>query len=249
MRALARLRHFLRTLLSRQQRRARARRRAAPAPGAREPSSGCATPAAPRRRAAAPPSASAASRASRRRCRESWGIRFLETLAQDLKYGARSLRRNPGFTGVVALTLGLGIGANTAVFSVVRGVLLRPLPYARGQEVVALHQPAPQSNIEDIGFSVKEVKDYAALTPSLEDVVEYHSMNFTLLGGAGAAARPHGRRLRRLLRRAGRRAAARPDVPRGRGRHGRGGAAGAEPRLLAAAAGRRSRASSAATSR
>ena len=63
---------------------------------------------------------------------------------QDVKYGARSLRRNPGFTGVVALTLGLGIGANTAVFSVVRGVLLRPLPYARGQEVVALRQPAPQ---------------------------------------------------------------------------------------------------------
>jgi putative ABC transport system permease protein len=115
--------------------------------------------------------------------RESWGIRFLETLGQDLKYGARSLRRNPGFTGVVALTLGLGIGANTAVFSVVRGVLLRPLPYSRGQQVVALHQPAPQSGIEDIGFSVKDVQDYASLTPSLEDVVEYHSMNFTLLGG------------------------------------------------------------------
>jgi predicted permease len=115
--------------------------------------------------------------------RESWGIRFLETLAQDLKYGARSLRRNPGFTGVVALTLGLGIGANTAVFSVVRGVLLRPLPYARGQDVVALHQPAPQSGLEDIGLSVKEVEDYRTLTPSLEDVVEYHSMNFTLLGG------------------------------------------------------------------
>ncbi|HET8648354.1 MAG TPA: ABC transporter permease, partial [Vicinamibacteria bacterium] len=114
--------------------------------------------------------------------RESWGIRFLETLGQDLRYGARSLRRNPGFTGVVALTLGLGIGANTAVFSVVRGVLLRPLPYARGQEVVALHQPA-LSGAGDIGFSVKEVKDYGALTPSLEDVVEYHSMNFTLLGG------------------------------------------------------------------
>jgi predicted permease len=116
-------------------------------------------------------------------CRQSWGVRFLETLAQDFKYGARSLRRNPGFTAVVALTLGLGIGANTAVFSVVRGVLLRPLPYARGQEVVSLQQPLPQSGVEDMGFSVKEVQDYGALAPSLQDVVEYHSMNFTLLGG------------------------------------------------------------------
>jgi putative ABC transport system permease protein len=116
-------------------------------------------------------------------CRQSWGVRMLETLAQDFKYGARSLRRNPGFTAVVALTLGLGIGANTAVFSVVRGVLLRPLPYERGQEVVALQQPLPLSNVEDMGLSVKEVQDYAAQTPSLEDVVEYHSMNFVLLGG------------------------------------------------------------------
>jgi len=116
-------------------------------------------------------------------CRDSWGVRFLETLAQDLKYGARSLRRNPGFTAVVVVTLGLGIGANTAVFSVVRGVLLRPLPYARGQDVVALHQPAPNAGARDLGFSVLDVRDYATLTPSLEDVVEYHSMNFTLLGG------------------------------------------------------------------
>ena len=116
-------------------------------------------------------------------CREAWGVRFWETLVQDLRYGARSLRRNPGFTAVAVLTLGLGIGANTAVFSVVRGVLLRPLPYARGEQVLALHQPVPQAGISDLGFSVKEVADYRALTPSLEDVVEYHSMNFTLLGG------------------------------------------------------------------
>ncbi len=116
--------------------------------------------------------------------RDSWGVRFLETLLQDVRYGLRSLRRNPGFSAVVVITLALGIGANTAVFSVVRGVLLRPLPYARGEEVVALHQSAPRAGVDDLGFSVKEVQDYRGMSHTLEDVVEYHSMSFTLLGGS-----------------------------------------------------------------
>jgi putative ABC transport system permease protein len=116
-------------------------------------------------------------------CRDAWGVRFLETLGQDLRYGLRSLLRNPAYSAVVVLTLGLGIGANTAVFSVVRGVLLRPLPYARGEEVVALRQSVPRAGVEDLGFSPLEVADYRAMSETLLDVVEYHSMNFTLLGG------------------------------------------------------------------
>ncbi|HEX4565080.1 MAG TPA: ABC transporter permease [Vicinamibacterales bacterium] len=117
--------------------------------------------------------------------RDTWLSRFFEIAAQDVRYGIRSLRRSPGFAFVIILTMALGIGANTAIFSVVNGVLLRPLPYKDGDKLVELHHGPgdPTDPASDLIFSPKDIADYR-LSPSLSDVVEFHSMQFTLLGRA-----------------------------------------------------------------
>jgi|HubBroStandDraft_3_1064219.scaffolds.fasta_scaffold00797_2 predicted permease len=76
-------------------------------------------------------------------CRAARGVQPLETLLRDLGYGLRMLRAHPGFTAVAVLTLAIGIGANTALFSVVDGVLLAPLPFPHPEQLVRLHQSAP----------------------------------------------------------------------------------------------------------
>jgi putative ABC transport system permease protein len=104
----------------------------------------------------------------------------LSILGQDVRYALRMLRKNPGYATVAVLTLALGIGANTAIMSVISAVLLRPLPYENGQQLVVLHQTAQKGGVQDVAFSVPEIKDYRQQSSSFSSLVEYHSMRFTL---------------------------------------------------------------------
>ncbi|HEV3060248.1 MAG TPA: ABC transporter permease [Vicinamibacterales bacterium] len=115
-------------------------------------------------------------------CRDSWGMRALDALGQDLRFGLRDLAKHRSYTLIVLVTLALGIGANTAIFSVVHAVLLRPLPYGNGDRLVEVRQEAPGAGIADLNLSVKDMADYKAQTSSLDALVEYHQMNFNLLG-------------------------------------------------------------------
>ena len=106
----------------------------------------------------------------------------LSVLAQDTRYALRMMINNLGFTTVAVLILGLGIGANTAIFSVVNSVLLKPLPYLQGDRLVVLHQQAAKAGVKDMRFSVHEINDYRDQNRTLSGLVEYHGMQFTLLG-------------------------------------------------------------------
>ncbi|HET9402177.1 MAG TPA: ABC transporter permease [Candidatus Acidoferrales bacterium] len=105
----------------------------------------------------------------------------LSMLRQDITYGVRMLRKNPIYALLAIFTLTLGIGANTAIFSVIRSVLLRPLPYRNGSQLVVVQQSAPGMNFQNVPFSVSELNDYRAAS-SFSDLVEYHGMNFILFG-------------------------------------------------------------------
>jgi putative ABC transport system permease protein len=118
---------------------------------------------------------------TKEQCREARGGRWIEELGRDVRYGVRSLRTHPGYTAIVVLILALGIGANTAMFSAVNGVLLRPLPYADGDRLVVLRQRAPLAGVDDLHISPMEIADYERGSHALANLVEHHTLGFNLL--------------------------------------------------------------------
>src|SRR6516225_6374486 len=104
----------------------------------------------------------------------------MHTLWQDVRYGARLLLKNPGFAVIAVLTLALGIGANTALFSIVNGVLMSPLPYQQPERLVALY--TSRMEFERGSISYPNFLDWRRETSTFSDLAAYRSDDFNLSG-------------------------------------------------------------------
>ena len=120
--------------------------------------------------------------ALRERSQEMWGWNWLETFLQDVRYGLRQLRRNPGFTIVAILTLALGIGANTAIFSVVNAVLLQPLPFRNPSRLIVLHEGVPKEGFPKMGFSPPDFAVFERNQKSFSAIAAFHDEHVDISG-------------------------------------------------------------------
>src|SRR6185369_5144953 len=113
--------------------------------------------------------------------REMWSRAFLARLAQDLRFGLRMLRKNPGFSLVVILTLALGIGSTTAIFSVIYGVVLRPLSFGDSERLVAIWTRTPQ--VDRLPLAAADHRDIKEQNSVFEDIAILRAtLNYNLSG-------------------------------------------------------------------
>src|SRR6185503_6888729 len=115
-------------------------------------------------------------------CRDMWTFHPLETLWQDVRYAARTLRKSPGFTVVAVLALAIGIGANTAIFSLVDAVRARALPYKDPSGLVQLWGNVQRARVERRGNSYPDFLDWRAQSKSFEDIAAVDTQTVTLAG-------------------------------------------------------------------
>src|SRR5436853_5486394 len=106
----------------------------------------------------------------------------MDILIKDLRFGLRSLLKRPLFTGVAVITIGLGIAVNTAIFSVVNAVLLRPLPYKDPTQLVLIQESLPKLGWNFGGISGAETFDYIAGNESFSEMASYTTLNLNLTG-------------------------------------------------------------------
>jgi predicted permease len=111
-------------------------------------------------------------------CRDARGVQFVETLLQDVRYSLRVLRKSPGFTAVAILTLALGIGANTSIFSVVEGIVLAPLPYSQPDRLVMVMESNPR--FAHVWTSYPNFRDWQRAARSFQQMAAFRSQGYDL---------------------------------------------------------------------
>ena len=110
------------------------------------------------------------------------GLPLIETLVQDLRYAARMLRKNPGFTAIAVFTLALGIGASTAIFSVVDAILLRALPYPQPEKLVRVWEKAPDGRF--MNLADPNLDDFVSQNSTFADLAGYEYWRSSVAGGS-----------------------------------------------------------------
>jgi putative ABC transport system permease protein len=111
----------------------------------------------------------------------------MQTFIEDIQFAFRNFIKTPAICALIVITLALGIGANAAIYSMVHNVLLAPLPFTDGEQLIKLKTNNPKINRFDIPISVPTAMDYIAKNQSLDHLVEYHQMSFSLFGHGDAA--------------------------------------------------------------
>src|SRR5438552_13863231 len=117
---------------------------------------------------------------TRERAQDAWSFASLEAFLQDIRYGLRAIRKSPVYSLIIILTLALGIGANTAIFSVVDSVLLKPLPYPGAERLVWLGES--HAKAEGISVTWGNYRAWEKYNHSFEDMAAYQNQQFTLTG-------------------------------------------------------------------
>jgi predicted permease len=120
------------------------------------------------------------------RCRDMRRVNFIDDAARDLRYGLRTLAKSPGYTAVAVITLALGVGANTAIFSVVNAVLLRPLAFPESERIVSLEGVNPSKGITDSNMSVPDLADWQAQSSGFDQMAGFVTGGSLLVSGEDA---------------------------------------------------------------